>query len=135
MNGKGRSSIQGGSLRVSSVPALICRGLLVALLFSFIFLVLCTVALYLSPLSEAFIPYLIFGGTLLGILLGSIYVGKRTEEKGWLRGGLTGLFYVLALLVLCYLFGVGFGAGFNIVTKFFLGFFFGTLGGILGINT
>jgi putative membrane protein (TIGR04086 family) len=135
MNNKGRSSIQGGSLLVSSVPILIIRGLLVALLLSFIFLALCTVALYLSPLSEVFVPYLIFGGTLLSILLGSVYVGKRTEEKGWLRGGLTGLFYVLALIILSYIFRVSFEPGLNIVTKFFLGFSFGTLGGILGINS
>ena len=68
---------------------MVARGLLVALLLSFIFLALYTLLLYLSPLSEAYVPYLIYGGTLLCIFLGSLYVGKRTEEKGWLRGGLT----------------------------------------------
>lgn len=134
MNNKGRSSVQGGSLLISSVPVLIFRGVAVTLLISFIFLALCTAIIYLSPLSEALVPYLIFGGTLLSILLGSIYVGKRTDEKGWLRGGLTGLFYVLVLIILCYIFQVNFEPGFNIITKFFLGFVFGTLGGILGIN-
>lgn len=135
MNHKGRSSIQGGSLLVSSVPILIFRGLMVALLYSFIFLVIFTVVVYFSPLSEVFVPYFIIGGTLLSILLGSIYVGKRTEEKGWLRGGLTGLVYVLTLLILCFIFQVNIEPGINIFSKFFLGFFFGTLGGILGINS
>ncbi|RJX27974.1 MAG: TIGR04086 family membrane protein [Dethiobacter sp.] len=135
MTTKGRSSIQGGSLLVSSVPLLITRGLLVALLLSLVILVLSTMILHFSPLSETFVPYIIFGGTLLSILLGSVYVGKRTEEKGWLRGGLTGLFYVLALIILSYLFQVSFEPGLNIITKLFLGFSFGTLGGILGINS
>lgn len=135
MNAKGRSSTQGGSLLISSVPVLIFRGLLRALLFSFIFLLFCTLALYFSPLPEMFVPYFIFGATLLSILLGSIYVGKRTDEKGWLRGGFTGLFYVLLLILLCYIFHIGFIPGFNVITKIFLGFCFGILGGVIGINS
>jgi putative membrane protein (TIGR04086 family) len=135
MNGMKRASGQAGLLLPSYAPFLILRGLLLALLISFLLLALNTLVLYLSPLSEVFVPYLIFGGTLLSILLGSVYVGKRTEEKGWLRGGLTGLFYVLALMLLCFLFNVNFEPGLNILTKLFLGFSFGTLGGILGINS
>jgi putative membrane protein (TIGR04086 family) len=136
-NSTGRSSGQGGIIIFSqgSVTLLVARGLLVALLLSFIFLALYTLLLYLSPLSEAYVPYLIYGGTLLSILLGSRYVGKRTAEKGWLRGGLTGLIYVLTLMLLCFLFNVSIESGINILTKLFLGFAFGSLGGILGINS
>lgn len=136
-NSTGRSSGQVG-LALSSqdnATILIVKGLLIALLLSFIFLALNTLLLYFSPLSEAYVPYLIFGGTLLSIFWGSVYVGKRTEEKGWLRGGLTGLFYVLTLMLFCFLFNVSIEPGINILTKLFLGFAFGTLGGILGINS
>ncbi|HHT46477.1 MAG TPA: TIGR04086 family membrane protein [Firmicutes bacterium] len=136
-NSTGRSSGQVG-LALSSqdnATILIVKGLLIALLLSFIFLALNTLLLYFSPLSEAYVPYLIFGGTLLSIFWGSVYVGKRTEEKGWLRGGLTGLFYVLTLMLFCFLFNVSFEPGINILTKLFLGFVFGSLGGILGINS
>ncbi|NMB41017.1 MAG: TIGR04086 family membrane protein [Firmicutes bacterium] len=135
MNFKGRSSIQGGSLSVSLGPVLIFKGLLVTLLYSLVFLLLFTVILHFSPLSEMFVPYIIFGGTIVSILLGSVYVGKRTEEKGWLRGGLTGLSYVIVLIILCYIFQVSFEPGLNVFTKLFLGFCFGTAGGILGINS
>ena len=83
-NSTGRSSGQVG-LALSSqdnATILIVKGLLIALLLSFIFLALNTLLLYFSPLSEAYVPYLIFGGTLLSIFWGSVYVGKRTEEKG-----------------------------------------------------
>lgn len=136
-NSAGRSSGQGGLALYSQDSAiiLIVKGLLVALLLSFIFLALNTLLLYLSPLSEAYVPYLVFGGTLLSIFWGSVYVGKRTEKKGWLQGGLTGLFYVLVLMLFCFLFNVSFEPGMNILTKLFLGFAFGSLGGILGINS
>ena len=136
-NSTGRSSGQGGLIFFSqgSASSLVARGLLVALLLSFIFLALYTLLLYFSPLSEAYVPYLVYGGTLLSIFLGSLYVGKRTEEKGWLRGGLTGLIYVLTLMLFCFLFNVSIEPGINILTKLFLGFAFGTLGGILGINS
>jgi len=133
MDRKG-SSIQ-GRIPVSSAPVLIFRGLLVALLYSFLFLTLFTFIIYLSPLSEGYISYLIMGGALVSILLGSIYVGKRTEEKGWLRGGLTGLLYVGTLLLLCFIFQVNIETDFNIFSKFFLGLIFGSLGGIVGINS
>ena len=135
MKTKGRSPMQGGSLLIFSVPMLIFRGLLRAFLLSLIFLLLSTAALYFSPLSEAFVPYFVFGAIILSILSGSIYVGKSTDEKGWLRGGITGLFYVLVLLILSNIFQESFIPGFNIITKFFLGFCFGTLGGIIGINS
>ena len=135
MQARGRSSAQGGALSFFSTPSLIFRGLLVALGLSLLLLVINAVLIYFSPLSEVFVPYLLFAGTLLSILWGSVYVGKRTEEKGWLRGGLMGLCYVLILFILNLVFRVELQLGLGLLTKLFLGFSFGTLGGILGINS
>ncbi len=135
MHTKGRSSTSGGALSSFSTPSLILRGLLVALVLSFLLLVLNALLIYFSPLSEAFVPYLLFAGTLLSILLGAVFVGKRTEEKGWLRGGLMGFCYVLALFCLSYFLRVELQLGLGLVTKLFLGFSFGAVGGILGINS
>ncbi|MGI6308360.1 MAG: TIGR04086 family membrane protein [Dethiobacteria bacterium] len=135
MHTKGRPSTPGGALSSFSTPSLIFRGLLVALGLSFLLLALNALLIHFSPLSEAFVPYLLFAGTLLSILLGSVYVGKQTEEKGWLRGGLMGLCYVLALFILSFVFRVELQLGLGLLTKLFLGFSFGTLGGILGINS
>ncbi|NLJ55758.1 MAG: TIGR04086 family membrane protein [Firmicutes bacterium] len=135
MQNRGRSSTQGGALAPFSPLSLILRGILVALGFSFLFLAVNALLIYFSPLSEVIVPYLLFAGTLLSILWGAIYVGKRTEEKGWLRGGLMGLCYVLILFILNIVFRVELQLGFGLLTKLFLGFSFGTLGGILGINS
>ena len=135
MHTKGRTSKSGGALPSYSTTYLILRGLLVALGLTFLFLVMNALLIYFSPLSEVLVPYLLFAGALLSILLGSVYVGKRTEEKGWLMGGVLGFCYVLTLLFLCLVFRVEIQFGLGLFTRIFLGCIFGALGGILGINS
>ncbi len=130
-----RSSTRGEILLSSSLSTTVFKGLSLALLFSLLLLLAATLIMYFTALSEAFIPYIIFAGSILSILIGSMYVGKRVEEKGWLRGGLTGLLYVLILLFLGFVFQVIPDLGAGLFTKLFLGFSFGALGGILGINS
>ena len=135
MHTRGRSSTSGGALSSFSTFSLVLWGLLVALGFSFLFLALNAFLIYFTSLSEIFVPYLLFAGTLFSILLGAVFIGKRTEEKGWLRGGLMGLFYVLVLFCLSYFWRIEFQPGWGLITKLFLGFSFGAAGGIWGINS
>jgi len=132
---RGRASTSGGALSLFSSFNLVLWGLLVALGFSFLFLALNAILILFTPLSEVFVPYLLFAGTLFSVLLGAVFIGKRTEEKGWLRGGLMGFFYVLVLLCLSYFWQIDFQPGWGLLTKFFLGFSFGAAGGIWGINS
>lgn len=135
MQTKGHSPFSGGILSSFPTFSLILWGLLVALGLSFLLLVLNAFLIYFTSLSEIYVPYLLFAGTLFSILTGAIFIGKRTEEKGWLRGGLMGLCYVLALFCLSYFWRVEFQPGLGLIAKFFLGFSFGAAGGIWGINS
>lgn len=132
---KSRSSVQNGILLANSEPLVLFKGLLVTVLLSFLLLLFNTLLFYFIPLSEYFVPYFIFGFTLISILAGSIYIGKRVEKKGWLKGGIIGFLYVFILFILGVSFFPGLGFGFNIFTKLFIGFAFGTIGGVLGINS
>lgn len=132
---KGRLSIQGGPFFPPSLPFVILRGLFLALILSLAVLLIGTILVYFSPMPEYVVPYIIFGGVLLSILLGSTYVGKKVDEKGWLRGGIVGFLYVLLLIILGLFLPTGFMVGKNILTKLFLGFAFGVVGGIMGINS
>ncbi|NLX91328.1 MAG: TIGR04086 family membrane protein [Firmicutes bacterium] len=132
---KTRSSVQNGMLLTSPEPLVLCRGLLVTMAFSFILLLFNTLLFFFFPLSELFVPYFIFGFTLISILVGSVYIGKRVEKKGWLKGGMLGLIYVLILIILSFTCLPGLAFNLNIFTKLFIGFAFGTIGGILGINS
>ena len=135
MHAKGRPSTAGGTLFSFYTLSLIFRGLLVALGVSFLLLALNALLIYFSPLAEVYVPYLLFVGTLLSIFLGAVFIGKRTEEKGWLRGGLMGFCYVLVLFCLGSFWRVGPQLEWGLLTKLFLGFSFGAAGGIFGINS
>ncbi len=130
-----RSTAQGEIMLPYYLPYLILRGLLVAMAATFALLVLCSAVMYFTPLSEVFVPYLVFGITLISIMLGSVYVGKRVDQKGWLRGGMTGIFYVLIVIFFNLFLVPGMEIGVNIIGRFLMGFSFGALGGILGINS
>ena len=97
---RGRLSIQNGLLSSPLLLFVILRGLFQALILSLAVLLISTLLVYFSPMPEYIVPYIIFGGALLSILLGSFYVGKRVDEKGWLRGGITGFLYVLFIIIL-----------------------------------
>jgi len=135
MNKKGRSSVQNGMLLTSSEPLVLCKGLLVTLFLSFLLLLFNTMLFFFFPLSEIFVPYFIFGFILVSILVGSVYIGKRVQKKGWLKGGMIGFTYVLILIVLGISLLPDLGLGLNTLTKLFIGFSFGTIGGVLGINS
>lgn len=132
---KGISKMPGGLVLPSFPSVVIIKGLLWALLATAVILMIISLIFYFTPLSEIFLPYAIFGGTLLSILIGSMYVGKNVEEKGWLRGGLTGLFYSLLLFFLGLYILPELSFSLNLITKLLLGFSFGVIGGILGINS
>ncbi len=135
MRKKSRSPVQNGILLTSSEPLILFKGLLLTVALSFLLLLLTTLIFYFLPLSESFVPYFVYGFALISILAGSIYIGKRVEKKGWLKGGAVGLAYVFILFILGVSFFPDMGFGINIFTKLFIGFAFGTIGGVLGINS
>ncbi|MEW5921969.1 MAG: TIGR04086 family membrane protein [Bacillota bacterium] len=134
MLARGHSAIQNNSLS-PSITLLLLKGLLRSLLVSFAFILLITMLIYLSPLPEWIVPYLVVVGMLASIISGSMYVGRRVETKGWLRGGITGLLYIVVILVLSHFLNLGPDSGMSLLSRLFLGFSFGCVGGILGINS
>ena len=131
---RGHSAVQHNSLE-TSVNMLLLRGLSRSLLISLGFIILITLIMYLSPLPEWIVPYLVVVGMLLSIIYGSMYVGRRVDRKGWLHGGYTGLLYIVVLVILSYLLQLSPDLGLSLLSKLFLGFSFGCVGGILGINS
>lgn len=113
----------------------IFRGTLVSLVVSLVLLLLASIVLHFTAVPEKISPYLVFVITVTAILSGSYLTGKRTHYRGWLHGGLVGLFYVLLLMLLGRFFLEEFNLGLNLFSKLFLGFIFGTAGGMWGVNS
>ena len=134
MSGKGHTPVQSNYM-YSLSPVLLLKGLLYSLIVSCFFILAITLLLYFTPLPERIIPYLVGVGMLVSIIGGSMYVGRRVESRGWLSGGLTGLLYIIVILVLSYFMNMEAVPSMSLLSRLFLGFSFGCIGGMLGINS
>ncbi len=123
----------GEMLRVSKARY-IAKGVFLALAVSLVVCLLVAVVLFLTPMTERAVPYIVYITSTFSIVIGSAYAAKRIQSKGWLNGGLTGLAYVFILLILTRVFGLDLDVNLHLATKLLLAFVLGSIGGILGLN-
>ncbi len=71
---------------------------------------------------------------IISILTAGILNGKKTNEKGWLTGCITGFIYMLFLYIIGGIIYKNFYISTNGIIMCILGIFTGTLGSIIGIN-
>jgi putative membrane protein (TIGR04086 family) len=71
---------------------------------------------------------------MVSITTGSIYAGKKINEKGWVNGGLVGILYYMILVILSIILLKTFSIDLFSITKLFIAFITGVIGGIIGIN-
>jgi putative membrane protein (TIGR04086 family) len=112
----------------------ILRGTVLALVISLLVCLLLSLVLFLTPVSERVVPYAVYITSIFSIIIGSAYAAKRIQSKGWLNGGLTGLTFVVILLILTKVFGLEIDVNLHLFTKLLLAFVLGSIGGILGLN-
>jgi putative membrane protein (TIGR04086 family) len=125
--------------RVEELPkasdlSYILRGTVLALVISLLVCLLLSLVLFLTPVSERVVPYAVYITSIFSIIIGSAYAAKRIQSKGWLNGGITGLTFILVLLVLTKVFGLDLSLNLHLFTKLVLAFVLGSIGGILGLN-
>lgn len=112
----------------------IIKGTFLGLFVSLAILFFSSLILNYTALPEASVTYLAFVASLVGILTGSYFVGKRVNSRGWLNGGLCGTLFVIVLLIMGFIFLQDVTFGLRTLTKPFLGFAFGAVGGMIGVN-
>lgn len=111
--------------------------LLSGLLNSFTWLLALTVFLslflWLTDMKEQGLGTYTYLIHCVALLFGGISSGKKTGNKGWYYGGLTGLVYCFILFIVGFL---GFDSGMSLNSFFILmlSFAVGALGGMLGVN-
>ncbi len=110
------------------------KGVLLALLFSLIALLLIALALYLTELPEKIALYLVYAISIAAILWGSSYATRRIGARGWLNGGIIGLAYVLLMLGGGFIILDDMSLGWTLAVKLFIGFILGAMGGMWGVN-
>lgn len=118
---------------LNSLPV-IGKGVVVALIISLVVFIFSSAIINYTPVSETIVPYLAYVTSIISIFAGAFYVIKKLSFKGLLNGGLTGVFYVLILLILGRFVIGEFPVFSSFLIKVFLGFVFGAVSGIIGRN-
>lgn len=117
-------------------PALvIARGVLFAYFFSLCIFLIFSTLIQFTGLTEAVLPYVAYGTSLVTIFAGAAYVSNRLDTKGWLNGGITGLIYLAGLLIFALILLPDFSIHMGYVSKALLAFVTGAAGGIFGVNS
>lgn len=114
----------------------VCKGVMRAYLFTLILLLIFSLVLYVTRLSENVIPMVVLVISVFSIFMSGISITKRVDSKGWLYGGLIGIFYVifqsiLGLLLLPNLINLDTGIFLNLC----IGSLVGIFSGIIGVNS
>lgn len=112
----------------------IIKGTIAGYFISLICFLLVGAGLYFTHMSEGIIPTIVIIVYLVSIIVAGFYVARNTQSKGWLNGGIAGVFYIVILIILSYFFLPDFNLSLPLIGKLVLGFIIGAIGGIIGVN-
>ncbi|HZK25455.1 MAG TPA: TIGR04086 family membrane protein [Oscillospiraceae bacterium] len=111
------------------------KGVLYAYFFSLVVFLVFSMLIQYTSLTEAILPYTAYATSLVAIFIGAAYVTRRLQQKGWLNGGITGLLYLVGLIIIAMVVLPDFSLNASYFSKVVLAFATGAAGGIFGINT
>ena len=111
------------------------KGLLWALGATLILLAVSSLIITYTSISEEVIPIVAMFSAIISIALGGFVSAKTATSKGYLKGSLCGIAYILVLYVFASLISEKFIFTTHTALLFVLGLVVGALGGIIGINS
>ncbi|WP_313897623.1 TIGR04086 family membrane protein [Bacillus litorisediminis] len=121
------------TIETKKLSRAIFYGVLTIFIFAALTSLIFSLLLRFTSLQEHSIQYVITGITFLAMFLGGFISGGKGKERGWLVGGLTGVFFTLIILLFQYL---GYDSMFTLKELVYHACFIITamMGGILGVN-
>ena len=115
-----------------AAPMTHLRGLGVALVVTAIFLLLISLLVSITAMTENLARWIMVVCCAIAVFIGSYMTGKSMGRAGWLNGGVTGLSYVVLMLILALLLDLGLSA--RSLISLVVGFALGAVGGVAGVN-
>ncbi|MFA5524516.1 MAG: TIGR04086 family membrane protein [Tissierellales bacterium] len=112
----------------------IIKGTLIGLLLTFLLIIIFTIILAYTKLSEGLIPFINSIIMILGISSGAILTSKKLDKRGWVNGGLIGICYFLIIFVISQILIKDFSLGKYFFIKGSIALVTGCIGGMIGIN-
>ena len=112
----------------------ILKGLGIAFISTFVFLLILAIVLTYSNVSENIINPTIIIITALSILIGSSISNMKIKKNGLINGGVIGGIYIILLYLFSSVFSSDFALTIQSIIMIITGIAFGILGGIIGVN-
>ena len=112
----------------------IAKGVGIALLTTFILLLILAAILTYSEISETIINPVIIVITAISILIGSSIGNVKIKKNGLVNGALVGGIYIFTIYLISSILNWRFGLEIQSIIMIVVGMIFGILGGIIGVN-
>ena len=112
----------------------ILKGLGIAFIITFVFLLILSIVLTYTNVSENIINPTIIIITALSILIGSSISNIKIKKNGLINGGIIGGVYIVLLYLFSSIFSMQFSLTIQSIIMIITGIVFGILGGIIGVN-
>lgn len=112
----------------------IFKGIGISMIFTAICLLIFSVLLTFTNISENTITPVIIVVTAISILIGSSIGNTKIKKNGILNGAIVGGGYILILYLISSILNVRFNLNIQSVIMIAVGIVFGILGGIIGVN-
>lgn len=110
------------------------KGLLISFIMTILILLIFSIILTFTNISEKTIVPVIIISTAISILIGSSISNIRIKKNGILNGALIGGGYIIILYLLSSILNARFNLNIQSIIMISVGVVFGILGGIIGVN-
>lgn len=113
----------------------ILKGLIISFIVTLVSILIFSIILTYSNISEKIIPIVIIILTFISILIGTIIGVRKISKNGMLNGAIIGGIYVVLLYLISSLLNTGFAFNTYTILMIIAGIVSGIIGGIIGVNT
>lgn len=113
----------------------IAKGLTIAVIITLITILLFSIILTYSTISENIIPIAIIILTFISIFIGAIISTRNVNKNGMINGGIIGGTYMILLYFISSILNTGFSLNGYSIIMIISGIIAGLIGGIIGINS
>jgi putative membrane protein (TIGR04086 family) len=107
---------------------------MVGYIFSLICFLILALLITFTSLSEMVVPIITQIIIIIGLAITGAYAAMKSGYRGWLYGIITGILYIVILIIISWIAIEGFSFDKYVFAKIILGVVVGAIGGMIGIN-
>lgn len=113
---------------------IIVKSSFAAVIVTLLFFIIFSIVMKVGNLDENVIPPTSQAIRIISIALGGALAARASHSKGWLKGAMTGVMYIIWAFLISALFGHRVSLNKIVISDIAMSFIVGAIGGIIGIN-